>query len=86
MFDDTGNGSRSFSALTSNISSMKKKNQSAYGRYVSVEKVQKTLNQLGLELASGRKRMRVGRTDNAIIIYANGGTVNIIFTRKGGIQ
>jgi len=63
---------------------MKKKNQSAHGRYVSAEKVQSTLNQLGLELSSGRKRMRVGRTENAIIIYANGGTVNITFNGKGG--
>jgi hypothetical protein len=63
---------------------MKKKNQSAHGRYVSAEKVQKTLNQLGVELSSGRKRLRVGRTENAIIIYANGGAVNITFNGKGG--
>jgi hypothetical protein len=63
---------------------MKKKNQSAHGRYVSADKVQSMLNQLGVELASERKRMRVGRTDNAIIIYANGGTVNITFKEKGG--
>lgn len=65
---------------------MKKKNQSAHGRYVSADKVQSMLNQLGVELASERKRMRVGRTDNAIIIYANGGTVNITFNEKGGAQ
>lgn len=63
---------------------MKKKNYSAHGRYVSAEKVQKTLNQLGVELSSGRKRVRVGRTENSIIIYANGGTVNITFNGKGG--
>jgi len=65
---------------------MKKKNQSAHGRYVSAKKLQSVLNQLGEELASGRKRMRVDRTDNAIIIYANGGTVNISFNGKGGRQ
>lgn len=63
---------------------MKKKNQSVHGRYVSVEKLQSVLNQLGEELASGHKRMRVDRTDNAIIIYANGGSVNITFNGKGG--
>ena len=62
---------------------MKRKNQSARGRYVSADKIQKTFNQLGLELSSGRKRMRVGKTENSIIIYANGGTVNITF-EKGG--
>lgn len=66
--------------------SMKKKNQSSRGRYVSAEKVQSTLNQLGVELSSGRKRVRVGRTDNSIIIYANGGTVNITFNGKGGAK
>lgn len=65
---------------------MKKKNQSSRGRYVSAEKVQSTLNQLGVELSSGRKRVRVGRTDNSIIIYANGGTVNITFNGKGGAK
>lgn len=65
---------------------MKKKNQSAHGRYVSADKVQSMLNKLGVELVSERKRMRVGRTDNAIIIYANGGTVNITFNGKGGAQ
>ncbi len=65
---------------------MKKKNQSVHGRYVSAKKVQSVLNQLGVELSSGRKRMRVGRTENALIIYANGGTVNITFNGKGGAQ
>lgn len=53
-------------------------------RNVSVEKLQKVLLELCTELASGRKCIPVGRTDNAIIMYAGDGChVNITF-EKGG--
>lgn len=61
---------------------MKKNPQSA--RYVSAKKLQQVLTELGAEITTGKERVRVGRMDNAIIIYANGGTVNITFNEKGG--
>lgn len=63
---------------------MKKNPQSARGRYVSAEKIQQVLTELGTDITTGKERIRVGRMDNAIIIYANGGTVNITFNEKGG--
>lgn len=63
---------------------MKKEKQNTRGRYVSVEKVQQMFAELGLELCSGRKRVRAARSERSIIIYANGGTVNISFNEKGG--
>lgn len=63
---------------------MKKQNQRARGRYVSAEKVQNLFTQLGIELCSGRKRIRAVRSDKSIAIYVNGGTVNITFNEKGG--
>lgn len=65
---------------------MKKQKGSANGRYVSVEKIQQALANLGLELCSGRKRIRATRSEKSIIIYANGGTVNITFNEKGGAE
>ena len=65
---------------------MKKQSQSARGRYVSAEKVQTLFAQLGIKLCSGRKRIRAARSEKSIIIYANGGTVNISFNEKGGTK
>ena len=62
--------------------SMKKEKKS--GRYVSAQKVQQMFADLGIELCSGRKRIRAARSEKSIIIYANGGTVNISFNEKGG--
>lgn len=83
MFRDTGNDSR-FSVYKRNIHSMKKQSQSARGRYVSAEKVQELFARLGIELCSGRKRIRAARSENSISIYVNGGAVNITFNEKGG--
>ena len=63
---------------------MKKQIQSPRGRYVSAEKVQQLFADLGIELCSGRKRIRATRSDKSISIYVNGGTVNITFNEKGG--
>ncbi|RGT32205.1 hypothetical protein [Bacteroides clarus] len=63
---------------------MTKPNQSTRGRYVSAEKVQELFVLLGIELCSGRKRIRAARSENSISIYVNGGTVNITFNEKGG--
>lgn len=63
---------------------MKKQNQSSRGRYVSADKVQQLFADLGLEICSGRKRIRATRSDKSISIYVNGGTVNITFNEKGG--
>lgn len=65
---------------------MRKQNQSARGRYVSAQKVQQMFADLGIELCSGRKRIRAARGEKAIVIYVNGGTVNISFNEKGGIK
>lgn len=65
---------------------MKKNSQSPRGRYVSAEKVQKIFADLGIELCSGRKRIRATQSDKSISIYVNGGTVNITFNEKGGAQ
>ena len=64
--------------------SMRKSNQSARGRYVSAEKVQQALAQLGIELCAGRKRIRAARSEKSISFFINGGTVNITFNEKGG--
>ena len=45
---------------------MRKQAQSARGRYVSAEKVQELFAQLGIELCSGRKRIRTARSENSI--------------------
>lgn len=63
---------------------MKKKNQSANGRYISVEKLQKALSNICLEVAEGNERLRVDKSHRGIVIHANGGTVNITFNEKGG--
>lgn len=63
---------------------MKKQLQRARGRYVSADKVQQLFADLGLEICSGRKRIRATRSDKSISIYVNGGTVNITFNEKGG--
>lgn len=63
---------------------MKNQNRRARGRYVSAEKVQQMFTNLGIELCSGRKRIRATRSEKSIIIYANGGTVNISFNEEGG--
>lgn len=68
------------------ITVMKKYSQSGRGRYVSAQKVQQMFANLGLELCSGRKRIRAARSEKSIIIYANGGTVNISFNEKGGTK
>lgn len=65
---------------------MKKQPQRARGRYVSAEKVQSMFAQLGIELCSGRKRIRATRSEQSIIIYTNGGTVNITFNKEGGLR
>lgn len=64
---------------------MKKNSQSLRGRYVSAEKVQKIFADLGIELCSGRKRVRATQSDKSISIYVNGGTVNITFNKEGGV-
>lgn len=63
---------------------MKNQKQCAGGRYVSAEKVQEMFANLGIELCSGRKRIRASRSENSIAIYVNGGTVKITFNEKGG--
>ncbi|GAA6336890.1 hypothetical protein DWZ75_03785 [Bacteroides stercoris] len=63
---------------------MTKQSQRVRGRYVSAEKVQELFARLGIELCSGRKRIRTARSENSISIYVNGGTVNITFNEKGG--
>ena len=63
---------------------MRNQKKSDRGRYVSAEKVQQMFADLGIELCSGRKRIRAARSEKSIIIYANGGTVNISFNEKGG--
>ena len=63
---------------------MKNQKQRASGRYLSAEKVQDLFTNLGLEISSGRKRIRASRSDNAIIIHINGGTVNVTFNEEGG--
>ena len=63
---------------------MTKQSQSIRGRYVSGEKVQELFARLGIELCSGRKRIRTAHSENSISIYVNGGTVNITFNEKGG--
>lgn len=65
---------------------MKNQNLSARGRYLSAEKIQQMFANLGIELCSGRKRIRAARGEKSIIIYSNGGTVNISFNEKGGKQ
>lgn len=64
---------------------MKKNKSSERGRYVSVEKVQKMLSDLGLQLCKGRKRIHAAKRDNSIVFYVSGGTVNITF-QEGGAQ
>ena len=54
-------------------------------REISVEKLQKVLSNFCLELASGQESIAVGRTKNVIVIYADGGTMNISFGKEGGI-
>jgi len=63
---------------------MSNQKKSARGRYVSAQKVQQLFESLGIELCSGKKRIRAARNDKSIIIYVNGGTVNISFNEKGG--
>ena len=63
---------------------MKKQNQSPCGRYISADKVREIFANLGIELCSGRKRIRATRSDKSISIYLNGGSVNINFVEKGG--
>ena len=63
---------------------MKKKNQSANGRYISVEKLQKALSNICLEVAEGNERLRVNKSHRGIEIHAKGGTLNITFNEKGG--
>ncbi|WP_289124613.1 hypothetical protein [uncultured Bacteroides sp.] len=58
----------------------------ANGRYVSVEKVQKMLHELALELCSGRKHLQADRQGTTIVIYTNGGSVNISFNKEGGLR
>lgn len=65
---------------------MKKNSQTPRGHYVSAEKVQKIFADLGIELCSGRKRIRATRSEKSISIYVNGGTVNITFNGKGGAE
>lgn len=82
-----GNGGRSYVLQMPNaktITVMRNQKKSDRGRYVSAEKVQQMFADLGIELCSGRKRIRAARSEKSIIIYANGGTVNISFNEKGG--
>lgn len=65
---------------------MSNKNKRANGRYISVEKLQKALSNICLEVAEGNERLRVNKSHRGIVIYANGGTVNITFNEKGGQQ
>ena len=63
---------------------MKKKNQSASGRYISVEKLQKALSNICLEVAEGNEQLRVNKSHRGIVIHTNGGIINITFNEKGG--
>jgi hypothetical protein len=63
---------------------MKKENQLVHGRYVSVEKIRQMLVKLGAELCDGHKRAHVAREGKTILIYTNGGSVNITFNEEGG--
>ena len=49
---------------------MKKKNQSANGRYISVEKLQKALSNICLEVAEGNERLRVNKSHRGIVMEA----------------
>lgn len=51
---------------------------------MSADKIRQLFADLGLELCSGRKRIRATRSDKSISIYVNRGTVNITFNEKGG--
>ena len=62
---------------------MKHKKQSDNGRYISVEKLQRALSNICLEVAEGNDQLRVNKSHRGIVIYANGGTVNITFNGKG---
>ena len=62
---------------------MKKQNQKPCGHYVSAEKVQRIFADLGIELCSGRKRIRATRSENSFSIHVKGGIVNITFLEKG---
>ena len=42
------------------------------------------LVKLGAELCDGRKRAHVATEGNTILIYTNGGSVNITFNEEGG--
>lgn len=63
---------------------MKKEKQRVHGRYVSVEKIRQMLVKLGAELCDGHKRAHVAKEGNTILIYTNGGSVNITFNEEGG--
>lgn len=63
---------------------MKKEKRHSNGRSVSVEKVQKMLHELALELCSGRKHLQADCQGTTIVIYTNGGSVNISFNKEGG--
>ena len=42
------------------------------------------LVKLGAELCDGHKRAHVAKEGNTILIYTNGGSVNITFNAEGG--
>lgn len=63
---------------------MKKEKQHVNRRYVSVAKVQKMLHELALELCSGHKHLQADCEGTTIVIYTNGGSVNISFNKEGG--
>lgn len=65
---------------------MKKENQLVHGRYVSVDKIRQMLVKLGAELCDGHKGAHVAQEGKTILIYINGGSVNITFNEEGGKQ
>lgn len=68
-----------FLPICETVTVMKKEKQHSNGRYVSVEKVQKMLHELALELCSGRKHLQADRLGTTIVIYTNGGQCQHLF-------
>jgi hypothetical protein len=86
LFDDTGNGSRLFTAYKSNNhDSMSNKNKRADRRNVSVEKLQKIVSDFLLDIAEGAESLPVRKGQNGLVIYIqNHGVLNFTLNEKGG--
>lgn len=86
LFDDTGNGSRLFSAYKSNKhDSMSNKNKRADRRNVSVEKLQEMFAKVITEIAQGSDSLSARKGSKGIVIYVeNHGVLNLTYSEKGG--